>query len=83
MVRGYKNSELMSIGKQKKVKKMSQVFINSYIYIYINELNISINSNLLTLIRYSGRYLTDYLRKASGMIVVLSLNVLCYVRRKG
>lgn len=73
----------MSIGKQKKVKKMSQVFINSYIYIYINELNISINSNLLTLIRYSGRYLTDYLRKASGMIVVLSLNVLCYVRRKG
>jgi len=72
----------MSIGKQKKVKKMSQVFINSYIYIYINELNISINSNLLTLIRYSGRYLTDYLRKASGMIVVLSLNVLCYVRSK-
>jgi len=83
MVRGYKNSELMSIGKQKKVKKMSQVFINSYIYIYIKELNISINSNLLTFIRYSGRCPTHYLRKASGMIVVLSLNVLCYVRRKG
>jgi len=83
MVRGYKNSELMSIEKQKKVNKMSQVFINSYIYIYINELYISIKSTLLTLIRYSGRGLTHYLRKASGMIVVLSLNVLCYVRRKG